>query len=354
MEQTIKLSDQYALQNNQALHAQVDVDADRDANPERRQTLPPSEIVMGAGKPYRVSVAFKEPDADKRWNLYTVDKKTGQPIRPWVGTMVQYTVIESPNGEFDGTGVGEFIMTYVGDKVPTCSAQALLQALRLWNPQQPPRTNMEYIALIEQAIARTPTIGIHVDWEGQKVSVAQDGSKAYTKVDGLNSWRMFPWPTGPDGKHTQPHPSSRIPILDKHGKETGDAYLASARVVRREPSAPVQGQGQQNPWGSAPQQQGQNPFAAGAVQPMPPQQFGQPPNFAVGVAPSQPPNISQAYVWPTPVNNQIAMAPPAQPQQQQAPTAAYQPPVPVQPQQAQPQTAPAPQNPWQTPGPSFR
>ncbi len=255
MEQFIKLSDQYALQNNQALHAQVDVDADRDANPERRQTLPPSELVMGAGKPYRVSVAFKEPDPDKRWTPYTVDKKTGQPIRPWVGAMVQYTVIESPNGEFDGMGIGEFIMTYVGEKVPTCTAQALLQALRLWNPQQPPRTNMEYIALIEQAVARTPTLGIHTDMEGQLVSIAQDGSKTYTKLDGaLRTWRDFPWPQGPDGKHLKPYPDWRIPILDKDGKETGNAYVGSARVVRREASTSASGplQGQANPWGGLP------------------------------------------------------------------------------------------------------
>ncbi len=367
----INLDDQSVFQNNPALHSQVQVDVDRDANPERRGTLMPSELIMGPGKPYKVHVAFKDPDRKIRWKGKDTDK-AGNAIAPWVGTNLQYTLVDTPNGEHDGQIIGEFIMTMVSEFNKTCSAQAFLQGVGAWNPKNPPRTNAEYIQLIEQVVARGPVMGIHTDWEGQEVSELPDGTKKYDKVDGLNSWRAFPMmPTAPGQK---PMPSPRIPILDKDGKETGRSYVASSRVVRREAIAIAPG-GTQGVFGQA-QASPSNPFgqASPAMMQGPPMpqngQWGQPPQsqfappqqFASQPASSNTANLYQQQ----PAQFQAPTNPPqqyAQPPQQQA---AYVPPQPMtppqqaqapqgqpqQPQQGQPANPGAPA--WQQPGPSFR
>ena len=362
----INLDDQQSFNNNPALHSQVQVDVDRDANPERRGTLMPSELIMGPGKPYIVSVAFKDPNRATRWRGKDTDKN-GAPIAPWVGTNVQYTITNSPNGECDSQVIGEFIMTMVSEFNRTCSAQAFLQGVGAWNPKNPPRTNSEYIQLIEQVVARNPIMGIHTDWEGQEVSELPDGTKKYDKVEGLNSWRHFPVAQSAPGQ--KPMPSPRIPILDKDGKETGRSYVASSRVVRREPVAGVNapgvqqqapyGQqaqgapGMQNPYGQqAPAQVNGGPYAPQMQQPQPPQM----PQYAQ----QQPMAVPQMYAPQTAQGFGQGFIP--QPPQTPPQLAAYQPPQPLaqgvppqQPQQPQQPATPGGASPaWQQPGPSFR
>jgi hypothetical protein len=219
----------------------------------------------------------------------------------------------------------------------------LLQALNAWNPNM--RTPAEMIMALEQAIARTPVVGVHTDWEGQSVSVRQDGSKQYESVDGLDTWRAFWEANGRpvDAANKPIIPPGRIelknsdgsPCLDNAGQHM--AYIASARVTRREAltgSAPTGAgfapqQPAANPWAQQQQAQHSNPWAqqqeaAGRVmrpEGSAPQQVYAPPQQQYA------PQPQQQYAAPAPVP--VSAPAPVGPQGQAAtvPPWATQPPA---------------------------
>ena len=334
-EEYLDLSNPAAFNNDPALHAQLKIDGEADANAARWQLLPPSELVMGLGKPYKASVAFVEADPKKRWKKHTENKKTGKKYDiPFYGTKVQYTIIDSPGQQYDGYTVSEYVMTMVNNN-GTCGAMGLLQGLNAWNPNM--RTPAEMIMALEQSIARTPVVGVHTDWEGQSVSVRQDGTKQYDSVDGLDTWRAFWEANGRpvDAANKPIMPPGRIELKNADGSPRLDAagqhmaYIASARVTRREPAgSPSTGNnGGAFNQGFAPQQPAANPWAQ-----------------AQGYAPPQAPPQAQGYA----PQQQYAPQPP---QQQYAAPAPPAPPsaAPVGPQaQGQP-TAP----PWATQPPAW-
>lgn len=367
-------SDVAALQRFGLQQQLVGLDPNADANAPRRVIAPPSEIVMGAGKPYKARIAFLSADPTKRWKLHQFQKDGVTPLaQNYVGCMIQYSLFDTPQNQYDGAIITEYVMTLI-QRSGTCSAMAVLQAMGVWNQSMLSGDAM-YQAL-NAAIPRGFVVGVHVDWRGQRIkckkgpdgriALGPDGQplstdKLYEDVDGMNSWRVF-WEMDTAKREGQRIPASRIEIRDETGKPKWDVdgpiiYVAKADIVRRECIAPNQASGPLQGAGfGQPQQQpgfggagfGSAPFGAPQMPPFgapPPQQFAQPPAQY-----SQPP----AQQWSAPPPQQQAPppqqltqpgyyppqqpAPPQSPQQQQAPV--YQPP-----QAAAPWQQPAPQ--WQ-------
>ena len=227
-------SDQYAMQNLAALRDNLNLDPTADANAEKKPILPPSELVMGTGKPYKVSVAFQAADPKKRWKYHTHNKEGKVHANPFSGTTLQYTVIDSPGGQYDGFTITEYIMTMV-QKNGTCSAMGVLQALGVWDKAID--NGEKLIKAIEFALLRTPVYGIDVDWIGQRVVdvpvlggadgktplIGPDGNaiteRQYNDVPGLDNWRGF-WNMAPPTAGKIHYPGSNAKMQMERRRST--------------------------------------------------------------------------------------------------------------------------------------
>lgn len=325
--------DMYQLQQMPGMREDLKMDHAADANAARKEVLPPSELVMGPNKPYKVSAAFVSSDPRKRWKYHTHSKETGAPLtQPFSGAMVQYTVQDSPGGQFDGWTVSEYIMTNVGDKRRVCSAMGVLQALGVWNNQIV--TGGQMIQIIEQSFARIPVLGVHVDWSGQSVTDGDEidqktglARKVYKNAEHLKSWRDFfnaaPPPQGQriPNSRIEPKNSDGSPIRDERGRPL--VYVARAEVTRRE-NLNLATQSTTQTFGSF-QAQGATTQAYG-----PTGGFNQPMQFA-----GTPPTMMQQPVQQPMQQAPVMQQPVQQVQQQQQPVQQYAPQP--QPMYAQPQ-----------------
>ena len=137
------------MQNDPLAHADLNMNWDADANAERRPVLPASDAIFGHGKGYRAHVQFMEADRAKRWKRHT-KKKDGTPHEnPFYGAMIQYTVIDSPEGRYDGQTVTDYVMTMTRNGVN--KAQGVIQAAGLNLPHI--RTNEQLM----QEVSRSST-----------------------------------------------------------------------------------------------------------------------------------------------------------------------------------------------------
>ncbi len=361
-------SDQYMMANLPGLNTPLGLDPNADAGGNaRRPTLPPSELIMGAGKPYRVAVAYTESDTRKQWRYHT-HKKDGTPHKvPFFGANLQYTV-QDPTGQYDGWTVTDYVMTMVSDRVKVCGAMGVLQAMRAYNPQM--QSARQLVDALVALIPRMPVIGIHVDWTGQRITerplLGPDGihpaigpngqpltEMHYEDVAGMDSWRSF-FAMANDGQRIPP---SRIERKNPDGTPMRDefgpiVYVAKAIVIRREPldgAAPTMvAMAGANPFAQpgAFAQQPANPFMQAQAPPPPtaaatpsyaPQAYPPPVNYQPQPQQAAPP---QGYPPQTPYPVQMPAAPMPAP-----PTA---PPVAQFPQQQAPQQQPAYQAPQPT------
>lgn len=353
-------SDQYAMQHiRTALAPLSGLRLDADANEERKPILPPSELIMGPGKCYHATVAFFSQDPKKRWKLHTEKNGVAHKV-PFFGAQVQYQVCDSPNGQFDGFTVGEYIMTMVSYN-GTCGTQGLLQAIGAWNAQLATEDLM--MKALNDLMLRTPKIGIHVDWSGQHITIEEilgpdgkpavgpDGKPKIEKkrfdVPGLESWRGFAMLQPPE--HVGKIPPSRIELKDPQGNPRVDLkgrpiiYTAKADVVRREcilvgntfGAAQAPGFGAPSQQAFAPPQQQAPPPASYPVNPNPAlqQPYQQPQQQQY---PQFQPQQQQPQQPQTQAPQQQPLFQPQQPQQQQAPQQGYGPPQPTTPWQADP------------------
>lgn len=353
-------ADQFAMQHLQgATQPLQGLKADADANEERKQIVPPSECVMGAGAPFHATVAFVSADPKKRWKYHTEKNGVRHKV-PFFGAQIQYTLCDTPNGMFDGLIISEYVMTMVTFN-GTCGTQGLLQAIGVWDVRLADENSM--MNTINAVLARSPKIGIHTDWEGQHVIVEDilgpDGKPAFgpdgkarverhfNEVPGLDSWRAFMQFAPPD--HQGKIPPSRIEVKDPQGNPRLDAksnpivWSAKANVTRRECLTAAANQPMAQGFGAGPQtQQGfAQPFGTPAPNVIP---FGAPPQqqYAQAQPQPQPQQPQQQYQQQQP-------QPAGYPQQQplfQQPAAAPQPAMgPYQP--------PQPTAPWQDPAPAW-
>lgn len=351
-------ADQYSMQQLTGLQRRMEINPEADANVERGgMTIPPSELIMGAGKPYLASVAFVSADPKARWKYHA--HKAGNPNapfeKPFVGCSLQYTLQQTPRGQYDNLTITDYISTYE-QRDKTNSAMAFLQACGRWDknivnsPQFQQNPHQVFMQLVNEAVAQTPVIGIHVNWRGQRAyqqhgpdgrpMTKENGDPVimYEDVEGLESWRSFCSYGMIENIPVSRHECKKAdgsPLTDSLGRPI--VYTAKAYVSRKERVMVA----------AAPAQQ-QSGFAGGAFAPPPAQQFS---GFATA-APMQ--------NFPPPANYTMAPQPPQpQPPQQPIPfpggggyPGGHQPPAPpVQPppQPNYPPAAAAPQQQQYTP-----